>query len=264
MTLRTDYVTGDPNPAAALDTTNTQVNTNTAAISTLQTNYASIVQVGLYSALPAASAVPVGSTFTASDRKEQYVSDGTNWNLVLSFGDSNLLVASGGQFALPRIVNNADTLGTGPQVLKLTYFRCQKTQSISAIRCWVGTVAAAATPTHSWMGLWTATEDGALTGRVGLTADTTSLFTGSTEVAKSASFTSSYTTIKEQYYAAGLLVVTSAATPTFAGTFIGVDSECGSGNRWAGQISGLSTPPTTVAAGSVADASSAVQFQLLP
>ncbi len=224
--------------------------------------YGSIYTSGVFSARPAATGVLPETQFYATDRKEMWLSDGSNWSLQYGLGSTDLLVSTGGTFAMRRFANAFDNVGTGTQVLKLTYFRCQRTETISQIRTWVGAIAAAATPTISRFGLWTANPDGELTALVASTTNDTSLFMGSTQSAKTKSLSSSYQLIKEQYYAVGLLVVSSAATPQFAGTFVGVDAESGSGDRWAGQATGQTNLPSTLAAVSVVDASSVIQFQL--
>lgn len=226
-------------------------------------SYGQTYLTGLHAEMPAASGILPGTQYFKTDRKEQWLHDGDEWALVYGVGSTNLLVASGGQFALDRIANAFDNIGTGSQVLKLTYFRAQKTQTVSEIRAWVGTTAAGATPSISRYGLWTANEEGALLSLVASTPNDTSLFTGTVQSAKTKSLSSSYELVKEQYYAVGLLCVTSAAVPNFAGTFVGVDTESGDGERWCGQVSSQSNLPTSISAGTVADASSAVQFQLI-
>jgi len=211
---------------------------------------------------PAANAVIAQTQFFATDRKEMWQSDGATWTLRYGVGSTNLLIVAGGQYALPRIANNGDTISTSNQILKLTYFRAQKTQSISSITSWLGTTPAAATPTLSKYGLWTATENGALTGLVASTANDTALFTGSAHAIKTKATQAAYTLIKEQYYAVGALVVSGAAMPNWGGCFVGTDLESGDSERWAGQVTGQSDLPSTVAAGSVADASSVIQFRL--
>jgi len=225
--------------------------------------YGRMYTSGLFSARPAATGVLPDTEYYATDRKEQWISDGASWSLKFGIGSTDLLVSSGGTFAMRRLSNQFDNVGTASQVLKLTYFRCQRTETISEIRCWVGAVAAAATPTRCQFGLWTAETTGELTALVASTPNDTALFNAPLQSAKTKSLSSSYTLIKEQYYAVGLLVVSGAATPQFGGCFVGVDAESGAGDRWAGQVTGQSTLPSTLAAASVADASSVVQFQLI-
>ena len=225
--------------------------------------YGSMYLSGLHADMPPASATLSETQYFKTDRKEMHQSDGSNWNLLYEVGSTHLLVSTGGQFALSRSANAFDNIQTTSGVLKLTYFRAQRTETISEVRAWVGAVAAGATPTRAQYAVWEATEDGALVAMVGSTPNDTALFSAPNQSAKTKSLSVSYQQIKERYYAVGLLVVTAAAVPQFGGTFVGVDSESGDADRWCGQIAGLTTLPATASAGTVSDASSAIQFQLI-
>lgn len=168
-----------------------------------------------------------------------------------------------GETVLPRWTANGNTVGTASGSLKLSYFTALRTETITTVRLYVGAVVAGATPTLTRIGIWSATDDGALTGLVASTANDTALLTGSTNSSRTKALQSSWSKGRGNRYAIGVLVVTGATAPQFLGTFPGVSAETGDGQRWAGNVSGLTDLPTTQSAGSIGNATSVVQFHLL-
>lgn len=156
-----------------------------------------------------------------------------------------------------------NSIGIATQQIKLTYFTAGRTELITQVRMYIGSTAAGATPTHTRIGVWTADDAGALTSQVAATADDTSLLTGSTSSRRTKVFGSSWTKTRGVRYAVGVWIVTSAATPTFGGSFIDVTQESGDSQRVFGSVASQSSLPSTVVAGSVGDTSSGPQFHLL-
>ena len=101
------------------------------------------------------------------------------------------------------------------QALRLAYFTARKPQTTTKVRVRSGTTAAGATPTLCRVGLYLI--DGAGDGtRVASILNDTSLFnlasTGFTR-----DWSAPYVMIAGQRYALGILIVTTAATPTLCG-----------------------------------------------
>jgi hypothetical protein len=111
-----------------------------------------------------------------------------------------------GETALMRSVAAANTVGTASGVLKLSYFTALKTETITQVRLYVGAVAAASTPTLCRIGIWSASDNGALTALVASTANDTTLLTGTTNSRRTKSLSASLSKTLGQRYAVGVLV----------------------------------------------------------
>lgn len=157
----------------------------------------------------------------------------------------------------PRAPGLASQNTTTSQRLWLTYFTAYRPLTVTtATTCTAGT-AAGATPTLVRYGLWTANpSDSSLTALVASTPnDTALLAVGNTEYPKALS--ASYTFIPGQRYAAGVLVVSGAAMPTLQGAS-GAATLFARAPRIAAYVAGQADLPSTVAAGSLTNAGSAM------
>lgn len=125
----------------------------------------------------------------------------------------NALIVGEEAYSRERVDSSTGIVNT--QAMRLTYFTARKAQTTTRVRVRSGTTAAGATPTLCRVGLYLI--DGAGDGtRVASILNDTSLFnlasTGFTR-----DWSVPYVMIVGQRYALGILVVTTAATPTIVG-----------------------------------------------
>lgn len=111
-------------------------------------------------------------------------------------------------------INSGVVVASG--VLYLAYFTADKSETIATLTAATSTVAAAATPTLCRMGLYSVSSTGDLTLVASTPNDTTLFAATSTSYAKALSVP--YAKVAGQRYAVGMIVVSSAAMPTFAGS----------------------------------------------
>ncbi len=136
-----------------------------------------------------------------------------------------------------------------------TYFTPKKNATITKIALLSGGTAAGATPTLCRVGFYTVASDGALALVCAIANDTTLFAATFTEYERSLStgggLPASYTFNAGQRYAAGLLVVTGAALPTFYGNVTQLAGMTGRAPKIATLVTGQTDLPTSVAAGSL-------------
>jgi hypothetical protein len=130
--------------------------------------------------------------------------------------------------------------------LTLTYFTARAATVATNVSVSSGGTAAAATPTLARIGLYLVNADNTLT-LVASTANDTTLF-AATFTTYTKAFTASYTMIPGQRYAVGIIVVSGAAVPTFAGAGPSVSAMALVAPRIAGYLTGQSDLPSTVTA----------------
>ena len=167
-----------------------------------------------------------------------------------------------GQETMPR--GEAQTAGapSGSGSVRLVYFTARRDLTVSQVRMTSGTTAAGATPTLVRIGLYTVAGDGSLT-LVAATANDTTLF-ASTTTEYTKSFASPYMLRESVRYAVGVLVVTVAASPTYAGGSVPAGVESGKSPRMTGVRSGQTDLPASIAVGDIGDSFSRPYAALLP
>lgn len=163
---------------------------------------------------------------------------------------SRLLVAASGHVVASGVVN-------------FVYFTARKTEAITQVRNYSGGTAAAATPTLCRMGFYSVAANGDLALIAACASDTTlwaSTFTGYTRA-----LTAAFAKVAGARYAFAHLVVTGAATPTFAGHGINTFYPDGtSAPRLIGSIAAQTDLPASVLAASVAVGGNRVYAVALP
>jgi hypothetical protein len=219
---------------------------------------------GSGTALPPYASVPTGTLFHLTVTNELYRAGLAGW--VLWFGgDTSDRLLPNGEMTMERNGGlNTNQAGANDQMMKLTYFTAARSETISKVRVAVGAVASAGTPTRAQMAVWEADDAGALTLLVASTPnDNTTLFGGSTNSIRTKSFSAPFNKVRGRRYACGLLMVTASTAPQFLGaSYSSVAGLSGLDQRSGGQYA-TSTLPATVVAGSVADTTSVVHFELL-
>lgn len=215
-----------------------------------------------------AAANPVlqaGEPAIATDTGQLFVGDG-----VTVF--SALTAVLAGQVAQDPISVGESTIGrnfliSGTQSIgngwiRLSYFTAQKTETSSQVRIYSGSTAAGATPTMCKLAIFEvdAAGDGTLAA---VTANDTSLF-ASANTGYTRSWVAPFDKVAGKRYAAGPLVITSYATPSFQGLGIWSPAEASVEPRNTGYLSGLSDAPATFTAASVSASSARLYLAILP
>lgn len=168
-----------------------------------------------------------------------------------------------GEGVYDRRLCTSQSVPTSSQVVRLTYFTAQKTETITTVKIGAGGTGAGATPSLLRIGIWTANTAGALLALVGSTAsDTTLLATQATVYSKA--LQASWAKVAGQRYAAGILVVTAATAPTVAGTSSLLAGFSGTAPRVSGAISGQADLPASALSGGVSDGGNAPYFEFIP
>lgn len=162
--------------------------------------------------------------------------------------DSGELFTSGEEI-FPADDAQAGTNVTTTQVLRLSYFDCRKSESTTGVRIISGGTAAGATPTLVRIGLYLIDSSGNGT-LVASTTNDTALF-ASTATVYTRSWSTPYNKIRGTRLAVGVLVVSSATTPTLAGKALTSTAEVSLAPRKTGSISSQSDLPSSFTAGSV-------------
>lgn len=154
---------------------------------------------------------------------------------------SNLLTVGEETYGRDLSSNAGNTAITG--ALRLSYFTARKTETTTQCRFISGTTAAGATPTLVRYGLYliAANGDGTL---VASTPNDTSLFAG-TLTPYPKSWLVAYNKVAGRRYAAGVLVVTAAASPTLVGVAIQGTAEAATAPRICGSLAGQSDLPNS-------------------
>jgi len=167
-----------------------------------------------------------------------------------------------GESAIPRIGGlSANHTAAGTGALLLSCFTARKTETITQIRAYSGSTAAAATPTLARMGVFTVV--GSAITLVASTASDTTLF-AAVNTAYTRTLTVPLSKVAGQRYALGILVVSAAACPSYIGgpalLSAGV-SDYSDSPPLNGWVSGQTDLPTTA---SMASTSRYPQLRLLP
>lgn len=123
---------------------------------------------------------------------------------------------AGGHFAGRKDQITTNQLALTTQLLRLAFFDCVKTMTVTQIRTWTGAQAAGATPTICKMALFdVAASDGALSGGLVTTNDTAMWNALNTTYTKN--LPSSKVLVAGNRYACGALCVTGAVVPQVIG-----------------------------------------------
>lgn len=161
--------------------------------------------------------------------------------------------------------SNAAVTGTN-QLLLLNYFTARKMITSTQVRVATGTTAAGATPTLCRLGLYTLTTPAGagLTGTlVASTVNDTTLFAAAS-TAYTRSWAASIAMQPGQRYALGILVVTGAAAPTFAGQLYTNTAEANLAPRLCAQLAAQADLPATFLDTSLASAAGRAYGVILP
>lgn len=167
--------------------------------------------------------------------------------------DPDWLTVGEETFTRRLIAGNQSTGASGD--LRLTYFTARKTETITQVRTYAGSTAAAATPTLCRIGVWTADLAGALLALVGSVASDVALWAvAGTEY--TSTLTVPWAKVAGQRYAWGPLIVTAAARPTMpgfnmAGDVGGFRAEAARSPRLSGLLTGQADLPATATAASL-------------
>lgn len=155
----------------------------------------------------------------------------------------NLLAV--GEETIARDLASSSTIAVASGELRLTYFTARKTEPSTQVRVPTGGTAAAATPTLCRIGLYTVAANGNGT-LVAAIANDTALF-AATFTAYTRTWASPVAKVAGRRYAVGILVVTAAATPTFAGVNAAgsVASEATVVPRLSGTLTGQTDLPAS-------------------
>jgi hypothetical protein len=135
-------------------------------------------------------------------------------------------------------------------LLLLTYFTARRSEVVSSVRTIVGTAAVGTTLAR--IGLYTVASNGDLT-LVAATATDTSLW-ATPDAAATKAFSASYSKVRGQRYAVGILSVGTSTAPTLYGRASLLASECGQPPRLCGYVDAqtdLGAINSTISAGSV-------------
>jgi hypothetical protein len=160
----------------------------------------------------------------------------------------NLLTT--GEETFPReFLNSTSSVAPVSQQLRLVYFTARKSEITTAVKVYTGSTAAAATPTLCRIGLWSVDASGNLT-LVASTANDTTLF-AATSTAYPKSWSTPYSKVAGQRYAAGALVVSATTMPTFGGNSVIYSAEAVGVPVMAAALSSQSDLPASISAGSL-------------
>lgn len=201
----------------------------------------------------------VGLSIGGLDAGSQIVNLYGNQSVGLAAGvddaDLGTLASSGegmlsvGEETMPRQFAGGNTPTGSTQTLILTPFTARKTEAITQIKTITGSTAAGATPALCRMGFYQVNADGSITLLASHANDTT-LF-AATYTAYTKTLTSTFNKVAGQRYAHGILVVSGAAIPNFAGGSTVIGSEAGLAPAISLRVTGQTDLPASVAAGSV-------------
>lgn len=161
-----------------------------------------------------------------------------------------------GEETMPRdAVNTAGTGGItlGTQNLCLSYFTARHTGNVGSAVTRTGSGGAGATPTICRIGIYSVASNGNIT-LIGSTANDTALWNAAnTTFTKALSVATPLTAGSR--YAVGLLVVTGSTAPVILGNPVTPAPLAGLAPLTAGLVAGQSNLPSSVASGSITNAS---------
>lgn len=174
----------------------------------------------------------------------------------------NLLTAGEEVIARDLYTSNAATTQAS-QVLRLVFFTARRTETITQVRSFTGTTAAAATPTLCRYGVYQVAADGGAT-LVASTASDTTLFAAA-NTGYTRSFTVSFAKVAGQRYGLGILVVSAAAMPSYGGAAAILDNaESGRAPVLGATIAAQADLPGSFTAGQLTASGSRFYAVLLP
>lgn len=183
-------------------------------------------------------------------------------NAVAAPPDPNALTV--GESSIPRQLATSSVITMTSQLLRLSYFTAQKTETITTLRVTTGGTGAGATPTLVRLGVYSVDPStGDLTLIASTANDTTLLATpaGSNSKALSASWAK----VAGLRYAVGLLVVTGATAPTIAANASALAStEIASAPKLACAVASQADLPASLASASQTASSSAPYVAMIP
>lgn len=165
-----------------------------------------------------------------------------------------------GQSTMPRGSLASSTVSATSGDLRLSYFTSIKSEAVTQIRTVSGGTAGV-TPTLCRVGLYSVGIDGTLTLEAAVANDTTLWTAANTRYTRT--LNQSYTLVRGTRYAIGILCV-SASTPTMVGVNVNTAGENGEEPRLAGNFSGQTDLPSTIAPGSLATPASRTYAVILP
>lgn len=181
-------------------------------------------------------------------------------------GVPDLWPLTSGESTFPRLGLNTTTNLLTSQALTLCYFTARKTETITQIRVPTGS-GAAATVTSAFLAVYSEDPTTSNLTQAASAANDTALFAASgTEYTKT--FTASFTKTAGTRYAVAVLV-NATTTPSFLGIHPNntavVGTVMGRSPRVAGQVTGQTSLPATVTAGSITSPAPRVFYaELLP
>jgi hypothetical protein len=144
--------------------------------------------------------------------------------------------------------------------LNLTYFRAKSARQVTTAIFPLGTTVAGATPTISRIGLYSIDASGNGTLVASTTNDTALFSTGATTKAGGTkSLSATYTFVSGQLYAAGPLVVSAAAMPSFYG-HAALPPTALDAPRKVGHISGQTDLPASFVVASLATSTAVAYY----
>jgi hypothetical protein len=144
-------------------------------------------------------------------------SAGHVWTQIRSDLTATLRMLDSGEATLPRISGGNALVAWTSGSLRLAYFTARKTEMISQIYA-VAAAGAGATPTLCRMAWFSVAANGDLT-LIGACANDTTLFASATKFTRSLTG-GPFLKVAGTVYALGILVVTGASMPTFAGASV--------------------------------------------
>ncbi len=176
--------------------------------------------------------------------------------------DARDLLAAGEE-TKPRVGGtSAANISLSTGTLRLTFFTARKTETVTQMRMYGGT-AAAATPSLVRFGVYTVAANGDLTLVASTPNDTTLFSVAST--ANTKTFSVALAKTAGQRYAAAALVVTATTAPQVVGCVIGNSSgNSATAPRLSGALFSQTDLPSSISAGSVLIDASTPYAELLP
>ena len=164
--------------------------------------------------------------------------------------DPDLIATGEGTYHRRHISTTAASVGNS--TLRLTYFTARKTETITTVLTTTGTAGTTSGATLARIGIYSVDGSGNLT-LVASTANDTTLWVAS-NTAYTRSLSASWSKVKGTRYALALLAVGGSTGLTFVGT-AGGSAINAIAPRLSGLVASQTDLPSTIAVGSVTDAS---------
>jgi len=164
--------------------------------------------------------------------------------------DPDLITTGESTFSRRNIATNAATVGN--TTLRLSYFTARKTETITTVLTTTGTVGTTSGATLARIGIYSVDGSGNLTLVASTANDTTLWVSAATAYTKTLS--ASWSKVKGTRYALALLVVGGSTGLTFPGTLTGSSAMLALAPRLSGLVASQTDLPSSIAVGSVTDA----------